>query len=456
MPHTAFPGLDRYVDHCRSRFEADLKRLVEIPTVSMDPAHRPDIVRGAEAAAAVLRAAGGTARIVATAGNPVVVGELAGDARHPWVTVYNHMDVQPADEPTWKTAPFELLVQDGKYVGRGSTDDKGPGLTALYAARYAREQGLPLNIRFLWEFEEEIGSPSFEGMVRSELPRLRTDSVLVSDTIWIARGKPSVPSGLRGLQGLSIRLETGAKNTHSGLTGGAARNPVAEIAGLVTRMMDPRSGRAKIPGFYDDVRPLTKREKEGFLASGFNVAQYRRAHELRSLRSDDAFDIMKRIWAQPTFEVHGISGGYHGPGVKTVVPSWAEVKISCRLVPDMQAKKVLRLVREFTRKHLPDAKVTEEHHLDWFQGEISGAHAEAATRALRFGFGRAPAFVREGGSIGAVVTMVKYFKCPLVMIGLSLPEHGYHAPNENYDWGQAAGGMKTFVQYFDELTRIRR
>ncbi len=456
MPDAAFAGLDRYVKSSRSRFEADLKRLVEIPTVSMDPEHKPDIERGAKAAAAVLEAAGGSARIVATKGNPVVVGELRGAAAHPWVTVYNHMDVQPADEPTWKSEPFKMQIQNGKYVGRGSTDDKGPGLTALYAARYAREHGIPLNIRFLWEFEEEVGSPSFEGMVKAELPSLRTDSVLVSDTIWIAKGKPSVPSGLRGLQGLSIRLETGAKNTHSGLTGGAARNPVAEIAGLVAKMMDPASGRAKIPGFYDDVRPLTKREKAGFLASGFDVEQYRRAHELHSLRSDDAFDIMKRIWAQPTFEVHGISGGYHGPGVKTVVPSWAEVKISCRLVPDMKAKRILQLVREFTRKHLPAAKVTEEHHLDWFQGEISGAHAEAATRALQFGFGSSPAFVREGGSIGAVVSMVKYFKCPHDKIGLSLPEHGYHAPNENYDRGQASGGMKTFVKYFDELSRMPR
>jgi acetylornithine deacetylase/succinyl-diaminopimelate desuccinylase-like protein len=291
-------------------------------------------------------------------------------------------------------------------------------------------------------------------MVKAELPSLRTDSVLVSDTIWIAKGRPAVPYGLRGVQGLTIRLETGAKNTHSGLTGGPARNPVAELAGLVAKMMDPGTGRVKIPGFYDDVRKLSKKEKDGFAASGFNVARYKKAHELKSLRYDDPVEIMQRIMSLPTFEVHGISGGYHGPGVKTVVPSWAEVKISCRLVPDMKGSKIFRLIRDFVKKQLPDAKVAQEHHLEWFLGEISGPYADAATKALRFGFGRAPAFVREGGSIGAVVTMARAFRCPLVMIGLSLPEHGYHAPNENYDWEQASGGMKTFVKYFDEVSRI--
>ena len=455
MPDFAFADLDRYVGDSRPRFEADLKQLVEIPTVSMDPAHKPDIQRGADAAAALIRGYGGTARVVPTAGNPVVVGEFATSAAHPWVTVYNHMDVQPADEPEWKSEPFKMLVDGDKYIGRGSTDDKGPGLTALYAARYARDNGVPLNIRFLWEFEEEVGSPSFAGMVKAELPRLRTDSVLVSDTIWIAKGRPAVPYGLRGVQGFTIRLQTGAKNTHSGLTGGPARNPVAEIAALVAKMLDAKTGRVKIPGFYDDVRPLSAKEKKNFAASGFNVARYKAAHELGSLRFNDPTEIMKRIWALPTFEVHGISGGYHGPGVKTVVPSWAEAKISCRLVPDMKAAKVLKLVRAFVKKQLPDAVVNEEHHLDWFLGDVAGPYAAAATEALRFGFGRAPAFVREGGSIGAVVTMQRAFKCPLVMIGLSLPEHGYHAPNENYDWGQANGGMKTFVKYFAAVSQIR-
>lgn len=265
-----------------------------------------------------------------------------------------------------------------------------------------------------------------------------------------------MPYGLRGLQGVTVRLETGAKNTHSGLTGGAARNPIAELAQLIAKMVDGKTGDVKIPDFYDDVAKLSKRERKEFAASGFNVKGYARAHELKSLRFKDAEEVMRRIWAWPTLEIHGIAGGYQGPGVKTVVPSWAEVKISCRLVPDMKPKRVVKLITAFVKKHLPEAEVREEHHLDWFLGQIAGPHAEAAATALKFGFGRGPAFVREGGSIGAVVTMVEQLKCPLVMIGLSLPEHGYHAPNENYDWEQASGGMKTFARYLQLISAIER
>jgi acetylornithine deacetylase/succinyl-diaminopimelate desuccinylase-like protein len=446
--------LDSYVAGRRKAFEADLKTLVDIPTVSMDPDHKKDIERGAKAVAAMLEAHGARARVVPTKGPPAVVGEIVTGKSHPWITVYNHMDVQPADEPTWVREPFKMTVEGDEYFGRGTTDDKGPGLTALYAARYAAANGVPLNIRFLWEFEEEIGSPNFEAMVKKELPRLATDSVVVSDTIWIAKGRPAVPYGLRGLQAVSIHLTTGVKDTHSGLTGGAARNAVAELAGLVGKMMNPATGRAKIPGFYEDVRPLTKTERESFASAGFNVNRFKKAHELRSLRSKDPKEVMKSIWAWPTFEIHGISGGYQGPGIKTVVPTSAELKISCRIVPDMKPAKVVRQIRAFVKKHLPDAVVKEEHRLDWYLGQSTGPHAEAADAALRFGFGRGPAFIREGGSIGAVLTMAQAFKCPLTMIGMSLPDHGYHCPNEKFDWGQASGGMKTLVKYFDLVSRI--
>ena len=454
MSNSAFSDLDHHVESSRPRFEADLQLLVEIPTVSMDPAHKPDIQRGAEAAASVLRSCGATARVVPTEGNPVVVGELVSDPKHPWLTVYNHMDVQPADEPTWRSDPFKMQIDEDKYIGRGSTDDKGPGLTALYAARYAREHGVPLNVRFLWELEEEIGSPSFEGMVKAELPRLRTDSVLVSDTIWIAKGRPAVPYGLRGVQGFTIRLETGAKNTHSGLTGGPARNPVAEIAGLVAKMMDPDTGKVKIPGFYDDVRPLGKKEKASFAASGFNVARYKQAHELRSLRTDNAAEVMKRIWALPTFEIHGISGGYHGPGVKTIVPGSGELKITMRLVPNQTPEKAFALLKKYVSKINPSVKVEPEGMLHPFKGSFKGPYVDCVKRASMAAFGKEPAFIREGGSIGAMVTMQKAWMVPILFLGLSLPEHGYHAPNEYFDWGQASGGMKAFSHYFAELAKM--
>ena len=447
--------IDAYLASIRERFEDRLAHMVEIPTVSMVPDHRPDIERGARAAAELLRECGAEAEVVPTGGNPVIVGTFVAGAGHPTVTIYNHMDVQPAQEPEWKQEPFRFRKEDGRYFGRGSTDDKGPALTALYAARHAREEGVPLNIRFVWEMEEEIGSPHFEEFLLKRLPGLRTDSVLVSDTIWLARGTPAIPYGLRGMKPARLVLRTGGKDAHSGLTGGAARNPIAELAAVLSRLHDARTGRVLIPGFYKDVVKPGAREIRSFQASGFNLKTFQAAHELKSLRTKNPRDVMIRIWASPTFEVHGIAGGYQGPGVKTVVPPFAEAKISMRLVPKQDPKKIFGLLKRAVARLNKDVEVIEESGLGPYLGPFTGPYADAAREALRFGFGKAPAFIREGGSIGAVVTMEKHLKAPILLIGLSLPEHGYHAPNENYDWGQAAGGVKTFVKYFSDIAAMR-
>jgi acetylornithine deacetylase/succinyl-diaminopimelate desuccinylase-like protein len=447
--------IDSYLKSVRDRFEDRLGRMVEIPTVSMDPQHRADIDRGAAAAADLIRECGGIADVVPTSGNPVVVGEFRAAAGSPTVTIYNHMDVQPAQEPEWKQEPFKFRKENGRYFGRGSTDDKGPGLTALFAAKYAAENHVPLNIRFIWELEEEIGSPHFEEFIKKRLPSLATDSILVSDTIWLARGTPAIPYGLRGLKPARLLLRTGGKDAHSGLTGGAARNPIAELAEVLSRLHDARTGRVKIPGFYKDVAPLSAREKKSFFSSGFDLKKFQAAHELKSLRSANPREVMMRIWASPTFEVHGIAGGYTGPGVKTVVPPWAEAKVSMRLVPKQSPEKIFGLLKKAVAKINKDVEVIEEAGLGPYLGPFSGPYADAAREAVRFGFGVSPAFIREGGSIGAVITMHRHLKAPIVCIGLSLPEHGYHAPNENYDWGQASGGIRTFVRYFSDIARMR-
>jgi acetylornithine deacetylase/succinyl-diaminopimelate desuccinylase-like protein len=210
----------------------------------------------------------------------------------------------------------------------------------------------------------------------------------------------------------------------------------------------------KIPGFYDDVTKLTRKELESFLASGFNVRRFKAAHELKKLRSNDAAEIVQRIWAAPTFEVHGIVGGYTGPGVKTAISPRAEAKVSMRLVPHQNPERIFRLVRSFIRERNPDAEVIAEPFLQPFLGPVAGPYADAAREAMRSAFGKEPAFVREGGSIGAVVTMQKYLKAPITLLGLSLPEHGYHAPNENFDWEQASGGMRMFAKYFELVSRL--
>ncbi len=449
-----FQSLDGHIRRSRARFESWLGRLVDVPTVSMDPARRDDVRAGAAVAADYLASLGADASIVETGGHPMVVGGWVRDPAWPTVTVYNHLDVQPAIEPEWTRDPFKFSIDGDRYFGRGTTDDKGPALTTLFAAHYAVEYGVPLNIRFVWELEEEIGSPHFAAGLAKAATLRKPDSVVVSDTIWLAGGCPAVPYGLRGLLAARLTLETATREAHSGLTGGAARNPLVELCAVVESCVDAASGRVKIPGFYKMVRPLGKKERAQFLRSGFQVKTFAAAHQLTKLRARDRAAVMRRLWAEPTFEVHGFVGGYTGPGVKTSIPPRAETKVSLRLVPDQDPAAVFALLRKYVRSLNPDVRVEPEGMLRPYLSDLGGPYAEAVRQAMRFGFGKEPAFIREGGSIGAVVTMVERWRAPIMFLGLSLPDHGYHAPNERFDWGQASGGMRAFVKYFDELSRI--
>ncbi|MBI2373182.1 MAG: M20/M25/M40 family metallo-hydrolase [Deltaproteobacteria bacterium] len=433
----------------RSRFEAELKSLVEIPSVSADPAKLGEVWRCAELAKNILRSHGVHAEILDTPGAPLVVGTLSSDPAHPMITVYNHLDVQPANEPEWRTDPFKLVIDGDRYLGRGTTDDKGPALTALLGAVAANKAGVPMNVRFLWELEEEIGSPSFEaGLIRHH-EKLKTDAIVVSDTIWLTRGRPTTPAGLRGLQGFRLTLETASHDLHSGLVGGAARNPLAELCSLIDEMVDGRTGDVRIPGFYDEVDELTLAEARDFAACGFRIETFMRDHQIKSLRTDDPLDVMARIWARPTLEVHGLVGGYTGPGIKSAVPARAEAKLSCRLVPRMSAEKTFERIKAFIVERSPDVTIHEGPRLEPYKGKTSGVLAEALRAAYEFGFGVRAAFTREGGSIGAVPTMERLLGAPVYFLGLSLPEHGYHAPNENYDFEQALGGVLAFAKYFE-------
>ncbi len=445
------PEIRQSVASIRNEFEEALRTFVEIPTVSNDPEHAADMRRGAEAAAGLLTDAGARSEIVETGRHPIVIGEFGTAGNGRTVTVYNHLDVQPADPDEWTHPPFTMRKDGDRYFARGATDDKGPALTAFFAAREASRRGVPLRIRFLWEMEEEIGSPHFESFLKERKRELATDSVVVSDTLWIAAGRPAVAIGLRGLAGAIFRLRTGTKDTHSGVTGGAARNPFAEMADLLHRCVDGRTGKVKIPGFYEDVRKPSAAEMKSFLESGFKVASFKAAHGFKSLRSDDPAVLLRSVWTRPTFEIHGIAGGYTGPGIKTIVPPMAEAKVSMRLVPDQDPRKVYKKVRDFVREINPDVEVISEGFLDPYLGPTDGPLMSAASEAIRSAFGRPPAFVREGGSIGAVLSMNRVLKAPILLMGLSLPEHSYHGPNEYYDWGQASGGIEAFYRYFEKL-----
>ena len=449
-------SLQKYAASSRAEYEKILREIVEIPTVSSETSRTGEVRRGAEFAVGLLESFGAKAKLYETKGHPIVHGRFDRGESFPTVTVYNHLDVQPAETPDWRTPSFQFVKQGERYFGRGTTDDKGPAITALFGGRYAFDNGAPVNIHFLWELEEEIGSPHFEETIKAHAKELATDTVVVSDTVWVSRARPAQPAGLRGLQGFRFTLKTGETDQHSGTAGGAARNPVTEICQLVSECVDGKTGRVKIPGFYSDVVPPTKKELEDLKNCGFTVKDFKRDHLYKKLRVEDAMEVMKRIWMMPTFEVHGIAGGYQGERVKTIIPPEATAIISCRLVPDMNPKKIVKLVTDFVKSKNPDVKVWTEHALPAYQGKITGPYADAIRSAIAFAFGKEPVFVREGGSIGAVLSMEKVFKAPVYFLGLSLPEHGYHAPNENYDWRQASGGMVAFAKYFESVGELAR
>ena len=458
--------LRQRVEELETEYEQRLGALVGIPTVSMDPGRRGEMDACVSLAGGYLREAGARVDVIDTGGFPLLVGRFIQDPSFPTVTVYNHLDVQPAEAADgWQTPPFAMTSAEGpngarRWFARGATDDKGPALAAYYGARLALETGARVNIQFLWELEEEIGSPHFAAGLAAAIAGdaaagrapLRTDSVVVSDTIWTAAGHPSISYGLRGLMGFTIALETGAKDVHSGTTGGLARNPIGELAALIAAMYDARTGKVKIPGFYTGVRKVSAVEKKAFGRAGFSRKRFAAAHELgglRPMRND--VEGLTALIAAPTLEVHGLVGGYTGPGIKTIVPHRAEAKLSTRLVPDQKPDRVFKLIKSFVKKRLPDAVVTHEASLAPYLAPIGGPYHAAAAGAVRATFGKEPAFVREGGSIGAVLTMEKLLRAPVIFLGLSLPEHGYHAVNENFDWGQAAGGMELFCRYFHQI-----
>lgn len=449
-------SLQAFADRRREGFEWELRNLVEMPTISADPGCRDHIWRCAEYARDMFFRYGFEGEILETGGHPIVYGTLGRDPHLPTVTVYNHLDVQPATEPGWHTDPFRMVIDGDVFRGRGTTDDKGPAITAFYGAIAAKEANLPVNIRFLWEMEEEVGSPSFRNAMERHRGKLATDLVVVSDTIWVTRGKPATPAGLRGLLTFVLTLETAEHDMHSGLVGGAARNPLSELMKVVAEMMDGESGKVKIPGFYDDVVKPEPEELEHWLNAGFDVEVFKRDHGIKSLRTEDPLKLMKRIWGRPTMDVHGVVGGYSGVGIKTAVPPRAEVKMSCRLVPGMDAHSTFERIRAFVVKHFPDVVVREDHSLAPFRGHVSGPYAEAVKDAYRFAFGHPCVFTREGGSIGAVTTMENVLGAPVYFLGLSLPSHGYHAPNENYDWEQASGGIALFARFFEHAARLGR
>jgi acetylornithine deacetylase/succinyl-diaminopimelate desuccinylase-like protein len=453
------PHADALIDHVRAnreRYLAELKAWIAIPSISAQPDHAADVRTSAEHAVARMQAAGLTAEVLETAGNPVAYGEWLGAPGAPTVLIYGHHDVQPADPlDLWTSPPFDAAERDGKLYGRGAVDDKGQCLMHIAAIEaHLRVNGkLPLNLKVLIEGEEEVGSVNFEPFLAREKERLACDVVVVSDTAVFAEDVPSLTTSLRGLVGWEITVHGPATDLHSGYFGGIVKNPLEALAQILAALKDAH-GRVVVPGFYDGVRELSPAERAEIAALPFDPAKEAHALGVPELTGETSRLPLERMWFRPTLEINGMYGGYQGAGSKTIVPSFATAKLTARLVPHQDPEAVKHAVTTFVQRTVPKGVRVDIHsHGDVRAVETSRDHpaVAAAARAMELGFGKAPVFIGTGGTIGPVSSFDRILRLPQVLIGVGLPDDAIHAPNEKFDLAQFHGGIETMTYLYDEL-----
>ena len=440
---------DRYVD--------ELKEYLAIPSISALPEHAGDVRACAEWTAAEMKRVGlEHVRIIDTPGNPVVYADWLHAAGAPTILFYGHYDVQPVDPlELWESPPFEATVREGELYARGAADDKGQVFMHLKAVEAVLRAGgrLPVNIRFILEGEEEIGSVNLESFVRDHHAELAADVVVISDSPMLDRGVPSICYGLRGLTYLQIDLRGSASDLHSGSFGGAVANPAFVLAQVLNQMKD-RGGRVRIPGFYDDVRPLREEERAEFARLPFDERRYRRELGAPKLSGERGYTTLERVWGRPTFEVNGLLSGFTGDGAKTVIPATAMAKVSMRLVPDQDPGAIADLCEAYLRKVTPrtvELTVTRMHGGRPWMTDFDNPFVQAAGRAIELGFGRHPVFNREGGSIPVVATFQEVLGLPSVLFGVGLPDENAHAPNEKLDLGNFHNGIIASAALYNEI-----
>ena len=429
--------IKEYIRENEERFLDELASLVRIPSVSAQPEHRADIDRCAARWCELLLAAGADeARVMPSEGNPLVYAEKRVDPSRPTVLVYAHYDVMPPEPlDLWRTPPFELTVADGRVWGRGTDDDKGQALILVKAFEYLVREGLLRhNVKFIFEGEEEIGSPSLNGFLRTHRDLLRADVILVSDTSMLGADLPSLTVGLRGLAYWEIKVTGPNRDLHSGHFGGAVANPLNVLCRMLARVVDA-DGRIAVPGFYDDVEDISPEERAMIAAIPFDEEAYKAAIGVRELEGELGYSTLERNSCRPSFDICGIWGGYTGEGAKTVLPSWAKAKVSCRLVPHQDHAKISRLFADFIQSIAPRSvavEVTPLHGGEGYVCPLSLPAYRAAERAFAEAFGRPPLAVRRGGSIPIISDFERELGIKTVLMGFGLESDAIHSPNENF------------------------
>ncbi len=457
------PDMDRvlaWIDQSRARFVDELVEWVRIPSISSDPRHDADLEKNADWLVAKLGALGADrCEKWPTAGHPAVFASYMHQPGRPTLLVYGHHDVQPVEPlAEWHSPPFEPAIRDGRMWGRGVVDDKGQVHIHVKAIEsFIKTAGkLPINLKLIVEGEEEIGSVNLDTLMREHAEDLEADYVCVSDTAMFGRGIPSLCVGLRGLVYLEVHVEGPHQDLHSGSFGGGVMNPINALAKMIAQLHD-EDGRVAVPGFYDDVLPLTTTERKEMADLPFDEKGWLAQTGCPAVSGEKGFSTLERIWARPTLDCNGISGGHEGEGSKTIIPARAMAKISCRLVPNQSSHDIEEKLASYLTKIAPAGvrvRVVRLHGGEPYLAPTDHPVFEVAKRAFSKAFGKPTVFIREGGSIPFVRTIADRTGKPCLLMGFGQPDENAHAPNEWIDLENYHLGIKSAAHLYDELGRM--
>lgn len=448
-----------YIDQHAAQFEQDLFELLRIPSVSADGAYRADVRRAASWVADQFRRLQLKTELMETGGNPIVYAETPAVPGAPTVLVYGHYDVQPPDPlDLWISPPFEPAVRDGNVYARGATDDKGQMLTHVKSAEaWLRGPGkLPIQIKYVIEGEEEVGSEHLVPFILAERQRLACDCVVISDSSQFGPGQPAITYALRGIAYFELRLTGPKQDLHSGCFGGAVANPANVLCELLTGLVN-ECGQVQVPGFYDDVLPLSAEEKRQLAALPFSEADFMRQIGVDGLRGEAGYTTLERRGARPTYDINGLTSGYQGEGAKTILPARASAKFSFRLVPKQDPQKIARSLEAFLRARCPEGIKLELVSHSGSPGvvvSLDSPYMGAARRAIEHAFGAPPLYMREGGSIPVVGTFHDVLGVDTLLLGWGLDDDGAHSPNEKFALADYHRGIQASARLWEELAGV--
>ena len=442
----------KYIEENEERFLEELFSLIRIPSISAKSEHKADLLACAERWKTLLLEAGvDKAEIMPSAGNPLVYAEKFVDNNAKTILIYSHYDVMPAEPlELWNSNPFEPVVKDDRIWARGADDDKGQAMIQVKAFEYVVKNGLlKNNIKFIFEGEEEIGSPSLNAFLKEHKELLKADVILVSDTSMLSADLPSLTTGLRGLAYWEVEVTGPNRDLHSGHFGGAVANPINVLCEMIAKMTD-EDGRITMPGFYDDVEELSKEERDMIASIPFDEEGYKNAIDVKALRGEKGYATLERNSCRPSFDVCGIWGGYIQEGSKTVLPSKAFAKVSCRLVPNQEHNKISKMFEEYFTSIAPDCvkvKVTPSHGGEGYVCPITLPAYKAAEKGFEKAFGKKPLAVRRGGSIPIISDFEKILGIKTVLMGFGLESDAIHSPNENFRLDIFRKGIEAVIEF---------